>query len=103
VTAVVGGDGRLIDLKIDSSVIDPDDPETLSRLVIDAVRAAHEQVAEFSTKRAEAASGEMNALFAGVRERLAQPSPGLANLRSAVAERITRNQQARQAGPGGAS
>lgn len=43
VDATVNGVGELIGLKIDSSVIDPDDPEMLADLIISAVADARKK------------------------------------------------------------
>lgn len=50
VRATVSGQGRLVGLDIDPSVIDPDDPQTLSALVMAAVDDAIQAV---SAQRAE--------------------------------------------------
>ncbi|MEV6536782.1 YbaB/EbfC family nucleoid-associated protein [Streptomyces sp. NPDC051639] len=50
VRATVSGEGRLIGLEIDPSLIDPEDPQTLSETVIAAVDDAIRTVAE---RRAE--------------------------------------------------
>ena len=50
VQATVSGENHLIALAIDSSIIDPDDPETLSYLVREAVNDA---MAKLDTKRGE--------------------------------------------------
>lgn len=41
VSAIVSGDGRLLSVVIDPSVIDPEDAETLQDLVVAAVRDAN--------------------------------------------------------------
>jgi DNA-binding protein YbaB len=46
VRATVSGQGRLIGLDVDPSVIDPEDPGTLSALVVEAVGAAQAALAE---------------------------------------------------------
>jgi nucleoid-associated protein EbfC len=43
VTATMSGSGELIGLKVDPKVVDPDDIETLTDLVVAAVRAASEE------------------------------------------------------------
>lgn len=59
VRATVSGQGRLVALDIDPSVIDPHDPRTLSEMVMAAVDAANESMA---AQRAE----RMNALTGGL-------------------------------------
>ncbi|MER6273801.1 YbaB/EbfC family nucleoid-associated protein [Streptomyces sp. 900105755] len=54
VSATVSADSRVVDLRIDPSVIDPDNPERLVRLVIEAVDGAHGTATE---QRAEVMSG----------------------------------------------
>ena len=61
VRATVSGQGRLVALDIDPSVIDPQDPRTLSEMVMAAVDAANESMA---AQRAE----RMNALTGGLAE-----------------------------------
>jgi nucleoid-associated protein EbfC len=57
VTATVSSEGRLVRLEIDSSVIDPGDPQTLAELVIAAVDGAHAAMTEqFSERMAPVAS-----------------------------------------------
>ncbi|MER7185808.1 YbaB/EbfC family nucleoid-associated protein [Streptomyces hyaluromycini] len=54
VSATVSAESRVVDLRIDPSVIDPDNPERLVRLVIEAIDGAHDTVTE---QRAEVMSG----------------------------------------------
>ncbi|CAG6398606.1 YbaB/EbfC family nucleoid-associated protein [Actinacidiphila cocklensis] len=61
VRATVSGQGRLVALDIDPSVIDPQDPRTLSEMVMAAVNAANETMA---AQRAE----RMNELTGGLAE-----------------------------------
>ncbi|MDH6217890.1 YbaB/EbfC family nucleoid-associated protein [Streptomyces pseudovenezuelae] len=49
VTATVSGENRVVDLRIDLSVIDPDRPERLVRLVMEAIDGAHDTVTERRT------------------------------------------------------
>ncbi|MFE7117527.1 YbaB/EbfC family nucleoid-associated protein, partial [Streptomyces sp. NPDC057654] len=72
VTATVSGEGRLTDLRIDPSVIDPDDPRTLTDLVIEAVGAAQSTVTELRTERVGEFTGGLNDLTAGLREHTEQ-------------------------------
>ncbi|GAA2698079.1 MULTISPECIES: YbaB/EbfC family nucleoid-associated protein [Streptomyces] len=50
VTATVSGEGRLVALRMDPSVIDPADPETLTDMIIAAVDGAHLAVAKARLK-----------------------------------------------------
>ncbi|MEV0279363.1 YbaB/EbfC family nucleoid-associated protein [Streptomyces sp. NPDC050610] len=72
VTATVSGEGRLTDLRIDPSVIDPDDPRTLTDLIIEAVGAAQTTVTELRTERVGEFTGGLNDLTAGLREHTEQ-------------------------------
>ncbi|MER5794214.1 YbaB/EbfC family nucleoid-associated protein [Streptomyces sp. NPDC001980] len=54
VSATVSAESRVVDLRIDPSVIDPDNSERLVRLVIQAIDSAHDTVTE---QRAEVMSG----------------------------------------------
>jgi DNA-binding YbaB/EbfC family protein len=67
VSATVAGDGRLLDLRIDASVIDPDDPEGLAGLVIAAVQAAQQNAAELQAEHAGAVSAQLNGILDGIR------------------------------------
>ncbi|MFG2226219.1 YbaB/EbfC family nucleoid-associated protein [Streptomyces sp. NPDC048644] len=81
VTATVTGEGRLTSLRIDPSVIDPDDPETLAGLVIQAVDAAQLSVKERHS------------------ERVGQFAEGLTNLAVGLREHTEQSQRNRPAGP----
>ncbi|AEW94670.1 MULTISPECIES: YbaB/EbfC family nucleoid-associated protein [Streptomycetaceae] len=76
VTAVVGADGTLTDLRIDPSLIDPDDPDTLTSLIVAAVRDAGRASAEARGEAARATIDQVNALMAGVRRSLDRARPG---------------------------
>ncbi len=67
VTATVSGEGRLVDLQIDSSVIDPDDPQTLAELVIAAVDDAQRELAEQRVARMGEVTNNFNGLLEGLR------------------------------------
>ncbi|MFF4899709.1 YbaB/EbfC family nucleoid-associated protein [Streptomyces sp. NPDC001068] len=54
VSATVSADSRVVDLRIDPSVIDPDNPERLTRLLVEAIGSAHDTATE---QRAEVMSG----------------------------------------------
>jgi DNA-binding YbaB/EbfC family protein len=71
VTATVSGEGRLAELKIDPSVIDPDDPETLAGLVIAAVDSANEAMAERRNERMTEVTQGLQSMLAGL-----SPRPG---------------------------
>ncbi|WP_052397581.1 YbaB/EbfC family nucleoid-associated protein [Streptomyces sp. NRRL F-5123] len=57
VRATVSGQGRLVALDIDPSVIDPQDPRTLSEMVMAAVDAANEAMAAQRAERLDALTG----------------------------------------------
>jgi DNA-binding YbaB/EbfC family protein len=63
VTAVVSGSGELKSLAIDPKVVDPDDVETLADLIVAAVRAANEKVADLAAqKMGPLAGGDLGSL-----------------------------------------
>jgi len=66
VTATVSGEGRLVALQIDRSVIDPDDPETLADLVIAAVDSANETMAERRNERMTEVTDGLQSILAGL-------------------------------------
>ena len=68
VTAVVSGEGQILDLRIDSSVIDPDDPETLSSLIIAAIEAANQGAAQQRSQRFSGVTQGLNGLLTGLRD-----------------------------------
>ncbi|MEU4801265.1 YbaB/EbfC family nucleoid-associated protein [Actinosynnema sp. NPDC023587] len=51
VTAVVSGNGELKSLEIDPKAVDPDDVETLSDLVVAAVRDANRAAQELASQK----------------------------------------------------
>jgi DNA-binding YbaB/EbfC family protein len=57
VTAKVTGDGALVSITIDASVVDPDDIETLEDLVVAAVNEAVRQARELAQQKLGAATG----------------------------------------------
>ncbi|MFE1852202.1 YbaB/EbfC family nucleoid-associated protein [Streptomyces sp. NPDC059489] len=57
VRATVSGEGRLVGLEIDPSLIDPEDPQTLSETVIAAVDDAVRIVAERRAERISQVTG----------------------------------------------
>ncbi|MFC4034810.1 YbaB/EbfC family nucleoid-associated protein [Streptomyces polygonati] len=74
VAATVSGEGRIVALRIDPSVIDPDDPETLADLVIEAVDSANQAAQEQRTQRMAGVTDTLNGLLAGLRP--GESSPG---------------------------
>ncbi|MFK0156999.1 YbaB/EbfC family nucleoid-associated protein [Streptomyces sp. NPDC090499] len=54
ISATVSAESRVVDLRIDPSVIDPDNPERLVRLLVEAIDSAHDTVTD---QRAEVMSG----------------------------------------------
>jgi DNA-binding YbaB/EbfC family protein len=57
VEATVSGDGDLREIKIDPSVVDPDDIETLEDLVVAAVVEATRQAKELQSEKLGAVTG----------------------------------------------
>jgi len=57
VRATVSGDGQVREIKIDPSVVDPDDIETLEDLVVAAVVEAMRQADELKAQKLSAATG----------------------------------------------
>jgi DNA-binding YbaB/EbfC family protein len=57
VRATVSGDGELLAIKIDPSVVDPDDIETLEDLVVAGVVEAMRQARELQAQKLGAATG----------------------------------------------
>jgi nucleoid-associated protein EbfC len=74
VTATVSGEGRLVRLEIDPSVIDPRDPETLSDLVITAVDGAHQAMSKRLRERMSPVTDGLQDMLARLRE--ARPPDG---------------------------
>jgi DNA-binding YbaB/EbfC family protein len=75
VRATVSGEGRILDLQMDPSVIDPDDPETLAEFVIQAVDGANQAMEQQRHERmTEVADGVSGLLTELRRER---PKPNL--------------------------
>jgi DNA-binding YbaB/EbfC family protein len=69
VTATVSGEGRLVELRIDSSVIDPDDPQTLAELVIAAIDSANESMDQQRNERMTVVTSGLQSVLAGLRPR----------------------------------
>jgi nucleoid-associated protein EbfC len=51
ITATVTGEGELVALEIDPSVVDPEDVETLADLIVAAVRDANAQVQKLAAEQ----------------------------------------------------
>ncbi|OON71823.1 YbaB/EbfC family nucleoid-associated protein [Streptomyces tsukubensis] len=69
VTATVSGEGRIVSLRIDPSVIDPADAETLSDLVIKAVDSANQALQEQRAASVSAITDGLQGLLEGLRPR----------------------------------
>ncbi|MFF3127724.1 YbaB/EbfC family nucleoid-associated protein [Streptomyces sp. NPDC057908] len=67
VAATVSGDGRIVALRIDPSVIDPDDPETLADLITVAVDSANQAVQEQRAASLAVVTDSLNSLLSGLR------------------------------------
>ncbi|MFG2526023.1 YbaB/EbfC family nucleoid-associated protein [Streptomyces sp. NPDC048527] len=91
IAATVSGEGRVVDLRIDSSVIDPDDPQTLCERIIAAIDSAQETVNERRTAVVSDMSNSLTGILDGLRVPEAGPS---------VVPRIP-NRGARPRGTGG--
>ncbi|GGM05797.1 YbaB/EbfC family nucleoid-associated protein [Nakamurella endophytica] len=63
VTATVSGEGELRQVRIDPSVVDPSDVETLGDLVVAAVRDATRQAAELREDAMGAVTGDLAGEF----------------------------------------
>ena len=60
VTAVVTGDGQLVSVTFDPSVLDPDDPEMVGDLVVAATNQALAQAQEATTQAMGGAAGGLD-------------------------------------------
>jgi DNA-binding YbaB/EbfC family protein len=67
VTATVSGDNMLVALAIDSSVIDPDDAESLSELVREAVNEATRKLAAQRGQQMAGLAAGLEGMFTGLR------------------------------------
>jgi hypothetical protein len=65
VSATVTGTGELVDLTLDPSIVDPADVETLSDLIIAAVRDAHAEIQRKATEQFGAIDADVANLLAG--------------------------------------
>ncbi|MDH6109464.1 DNA-binding protein YbaB [Kitasatospora sp. MAP12-15] len=68
VAATVAADGRLLDLRIDSSVIDPEDPDGLAELVVAAVQSAHQSAVRRGAEQLNAVTSQLNGILDGIRQ-----------------------------------
>lgn len=66
VTATVTGSGELTALAIDPKVVDPDDVETLSDLVIAAVRSASDEAKKLAEQKMGPVTGGLGGLAGGL-------------------------------------
>ncbi|CAN5211808.1 hypothetical protein BH20ACT5_BH20ACT5_12180 [soil metagenome] len=66
VTATVSGNGELLGLTIDPSVIDPEDAETLQDLVVAAVRDANRAAGELAQQAMGPLAGGLGGLLPGM-------------------------------------
>ena len=74
VTATVSGEGRLVELQIDPSVIDPEDPQTLAELVIAAVDGANQELDRQCRERVSEITNGVSGLLHGVRGTAPRPN-----------------------------
>lgn len=65
VRATVTGSGELTGLDLDPSVVDPEDTETLSDLIVAAVRDAHAEVQRKATEQLGSLGADAEALLGG--------------------------------------
>jgi len=68
VKATVTGNGELLAMHIDTSVVDPDDVETLEDLVVAAVVEATRQAQELAAQKLSGATGglDLNSMLGGL-------------------------------------
>lgn len=60
VTAVVSGEQKLLDIKIDRSVVDPDDVEVLQEMIVGAINQAMESAEKMVNSEIEKVTGGFN-------------------------------------------
>ncbi len=60
VTAVVSGEQKLLDIKIDRSVMDPDDVEVLQEMIVGAINQAMESAEKMVNSEIEKVTGGFN-------------------------------------------
>ncbi len=66
VVAEISGEAKLLALRIDSSLMDPDDPERCAALVVEAVDEAHRALDEERRQRLDDVARQTHALRAGL-------------------------------------
>ncbi|MEV6947471.1 YbaB/EbfC family nucleoid-associated protein [Streptomyces sp. NPDC051172] len=74
VTATVSGESRVVDLRVDPSVIDPDDAERLAVLVLQAIDSAHDTVNERRTEVFSGITGGLQGILAGLNGGQSEPA-----------------------------
>ncbi|MEV6949653.1 YbaB/EbfC family nucleoid-associated protein [Streptomyces sp. NPDC051172] len=74
VTATVSGESRVVDLRIHPSVIDPDDPDGLARLVLQAIDSAHDSVDEQRTEVLSGITGGLQGILASLNSEKSEPA-----------------------------
>ncbi len=67
IAATVSGEGRIVELRIDPSVIDPDDPQTLCERIIAAIDGAQDMVHERRTEVVAGMTNSLNGILNGLR------------------------------------
>jgi hypothetical protein len=60
VTAIVDGESLLVDLKIDTTILDPDELKALPQLIVKAVQEAQKKAKAEATAKAKLLTGGMN-------------------------------------------
>lgn len=66
ISATVSSESRVVDLRIDPSVIDPDNPERLVRLLVEAIDSAHDAVTEQRVDVMSGITGGLQDILAGL-------------------------------------
>ena len=82
VSATVSAESRVVDLRIDPSVIDPDNPERLVRLLVEAIDSAHDTVTDQRAEVMSGITGGLQDILAGLNGERTE------NKRAAVAPRF---------------
>jgi nucleoid-associated protein EbfC len=73
VTATVSGEGTAVALRIDPSIIDPDDPETLADTVLAALQEANRALSELRAERLDTVADDLRGMIAGLRRPAVRP------------------------------
>lgn len=60
VTAIVDGEMKLVDLKLDTSILDPGEMNALPKLIVKAVQEAQTKAKEEATQKAKELAGGFN-------------------------------------------